>query len=38
MSFFYKIAILPGYSVKIEPYQMWSDAVSLIEPHVIEKD
>ena len=36
MSFFYNIAILPRYSLKIEPQQMWSDAVSLIEPHVIE--
>ena len=35
MLFFYNIAILPGYSLKIEPYQTWSDAVSTIEPHVI---
>ena len=38
MLFFYNIAILPGYSLKIEPYQIWSDAVSTIEPHVIEYD
>ena len=38
MFFFYNTAILLGYSLKIEPYQIWSDAVSTVVPHVIELD